>query len=151
MHTPAADFTLTWPHSLLSGYGLLRFPAVWKARSPGGCYALNAALLLTTSVASTQELIPSRRKLVHGTRSWMSGNAPNALTCHASTEVHNTRIYVRHLVLRDEPQQLAQACLAHTVSLLQRTLPDMLYRVRAKTHDTGPFSQPLTASLRLPG
>ena len=87
--------------------------------------------MLTTLVASTQELIPSRRKLVHGTRSWMSGNAPNALTCHASTEVHNTRIYVRHLVLRDEPQQLAQACLAHTVSLLQRTLPDMLYRVSA--------------------
>jgi len=71
----------------------------------------------------------------------MNDNAPpNELTCHASTEVHNTRIYVRHLVLRDEPQQLAQACLAHTVSLLQRTLPDMLYRVRDLTLDRHPHS-----------
>ena len=45
-------------------------------------------------------------------------------------EVNNTRIFFRHTVCRDDPQQLAQACLAHTVSLLQRTLPEALYRVR---------------------
>jgi|APGre2960657444_1045066.scaffolds.fasta_scaffold02306_6 hypothetical protein len=41
------------------------------------------------------------------------------------------RIYFRHLVCREDPQQLAQSCVTHTVSLLQRTLPDSLWRVRA--------------------
>jgi hypothetical protein len=40
------------------------------------------------------------------------------------------RIIFRHVCLADDAQPLAQACVAHTVSLLQRTLPDTIWRVR---------------------
>ena len=43
----------------------------------------------------------------------------------------SSRIYFRHVCTPDDPQHLAQACAAHTVSLLMRTLPEVVWRVRA--------------------
>jgi hypothetical protein len=42
------------------------------------------------------------------------------------------RIFFRQVCMPDDNQQLAQACIAHTVSLLQRTLPDVTWRVRRR-------------------
>jgi hypothetical protein len=41
-----------------------------------------------------------------------------------------TRIIFRHVCLLEDSQPLSQACVAHTVSLLQRTLPEAMTRVR---------------------
>ena len=43
----------------------------------------------------------------------------------------SSRIYFRHVCTPDDPQHLSQACVAHTVSLLTRTLPEVVWRVRA--------------------
>ena len=43
----------------------------------------------------------------------------------------SSRIYFRHVCTLDDQQHLAQACLAHTVSLLTRTLPEVVWKVRA--------------------
>ena len=48
-------------------------------------------------------------------------------------ELGTSRIFFRHVVMPDDDRQLAQACLAHTVSLLQRTLPEVTWRVRPLT------------------
>ena len=42
----------------------------------------------------------------------------------------SSRIYFRHVCMLDDPQHLAQACVAHTVSLLTRTLPEVVWKVR---------------------
>lgn len=40
------------------------------------------------------------------------------------------RLYFRHACARDDSPALVAACVAHTLSLLQRTLPADVYRVR---------------------
>jgi hypothetical protein len=44
----------------------------------------------------------------------------------------SSRIYFRHVCMHDDPQHLAQACVAHTVSLLTRTLPEIVWKVRRR-------------------
>jgi hypothetical protein len=38
------------------------------------------------------------------------------------------RIFFRHTVSSDDSQQLARACVQHTVALLQRTLPEQVWQ-----------------------
>lgn len=44
--------------------------------------------------------------------------------------MNSGRIVFRHVCMLEDSQQLAQACVTHSLSLLQRTLPDFVWRVR---------------------